>query len=701
MRVDKQTEILEKLQNFLQNCRILCIDLETSGLDFLTDSVLLIGLFIPNSINFVDSNRACLKNKTDFQANAVLPPTHPFRSEQKNLESNLASLTEASENRTIVLQKDFNSFRDFQTEFSESGTIVLQKDDGILIIINPRQTAPIVKFFTSLQDKLFIGHNLKFDLKFIYAKYGVLLKNIFDIFIAEGVLTAGLGSSFLSLNDLTNKYFGVQLEKEIRDTFIGKENDEFSEEQIDYLINDLKYLDRIYLKQVELSKEFNLEHVLDLEMKLVPVVTMMEYLGIKIDTDTWTQTLPLLESRRDEEERNLKSYLFTYLLDRLEGKNLLEICEELSIPVKTKKAKQFLETVYDIDYIKDWLLDNINLDSPKQVLSILHLLGVEVPNTNEQTLQDYLSHDIIKMLLKYREIQKLLTTYGKNIVSKIHPLTGCLHPEFNQVGTATGRFSSSNPNCQNIPATEEFRKMFIARPGFLILDADYNQQEYRLAGALSGDKKIINAYKAGHDIHTATASIAYKVPLEQVTKEQRTDGKKINFLTLYGGSAMKLHKVLGFNLEYAQEIIDSINTSYVTSVQFRKLFGEKTFERGYSVTAFGRRRWYEKPVIYNSVDEFKELKSRIMRQGYNALIQGTGADIVKLAMVRCFYENPFGLDKFRIILQVHDEIVFEVAEEIIDDAKDFVIKTMEEVEQKFLGEIPAVVEVKINKHWTK
>ena len=109
MRVDKQTEVLEKLQNFLQNCRVLCIDLETSGLDFLTDSVLLIGLFVPNSINFVDSNKAYLKDKIDFQASAVSPPTHPFRSEQKNLKSNLASLTEASENRTIVLQKDFNT----------------------------------------------------------------------------------------------------------------------------------------------------------------------------------------------------------------------------------------------------------------------------------------------------------------------------------------------------------------------------------------------------------------------------------------------------------------------------------------------------------------------------------------------------------------------------------------------------------------
>ena len=581
--------------------------------------------------------------------------------------------------------------------------IALKLDDEELCLLPSDKNVPYILDLISHNPKIkILGHNLKFDFKFIFNKFGILFYNLFDTFIAESVLRAGLDSAFASLDELVFKYTNRSIDKALRNEFLYlKPGDYISDVLIEYALNDVRYLSEIYHKQVSLLKDLKLTHVAELEMKLLPVVVVMETLGIKVDVQRWLNVLPQIESKIPQLEESLKEYILDKLSANFDGKNLYEIAELLCIPVKSKKEQKLLETITDFHYAKDWLMENINLSSHKQILTVMNLLGISVPNTNEQTLRDYMSFEFIQKLLEFRELKKLLTTYGENILNKINPVTKCLHPEFNQNGTATGRFSSVNPNCQNIPADDVFRSNFVARDGFKLIIADYNQQEYRLAGALTGDKQIIAAYKAGHDIHTSTAAIAYNVPLSEVTKEQRFDGKRINFLTLYGGSPQKLHKVLNLSLERSKEIIDSINNSYSTSIKFRDLYGEKAFEVGYSITAFGRKRFYEKPKIYSSLEEFNAIKKRIKRQAYNALIQGTGADIVKLAMVECFYNNPFGLDNFRMLLQVHDEIVFEVRDSIVDEAVKFIKETLERVEQKFLGEIPAVVEINVNDFWKK
>lgn len=587
--------------------------------------------------------------------------------------------------------------------FKDKLLLVTFNVDGKQFVVDARKVTKLAYVFNLIahnKNLLVLGHNIKFDVKFIYHNYHILLTNLYDTTIAESVLNAGIGDTFYSLADLVKKYLNITLSKDIRDTFLNYSEENFTEEHINYAKDDVLYLEEIYQAQSKKAQELELIKVIDLEMKLIPVVAMMEYFGILIDVDSWNKTIEELETRLIPFREQIKEDILNQIVQKIEYKNVLELADKLAIPVKKKSERATLQMIKDFNFVKKWFFDNLNIDSPKQVLAILKALGIDIPNTNEQTLQDYAEHEFVKLILEYRNMQKLITTYGKNILSKVD-IDGCIHPEFNQVGTATGRFSSSNPNCQNIPATDEFRKNFIARPGYKLIRIDYNQQEYRLAGALSGDEKIIEAYKQGHDIHTSTGSIAYQVPLDQVTKEQRYDGKRINFLTLYGGSANKLHKVLGFSMERSKEIISLINSSYKQMVIFREKFGEKVFEKGYSVTAFGRKRFYEKPVLYKTTDEYNTIRSQIMRQGYNALIQGTGADIVKLAMVRCFYENPFGLDNFRIILQVHDEIVFEAKAEIAEESAQFAKRIMEEVEQKFLKEIPAVVEVVIDDCWRK
>lgn len=579
--------------------------------------------------------------------------------------------------------------------------IGLKVNDQYIIYNYDLLRSDLKEVFKILTNRLILGHNLKFDLKFIYHNFDILLTDVYDTFIAEGVLYAGIGNLYNSLEALCDKYFNISLNKATRKEFIDKEDNTFTDEQLEYLCDDVKYLEDIYELQQKTSKELNLQKIIALEMRVIPVVTMMEYTGISIDKKSWTKLIEEYTIKANKLEQELRNSILDELMQFLQDKNLLEIANELSIPVKRKSDKIILESIVDLKYCKDWLFEHININSPKQMVTILRKIGVDVPNTNESTLKEYPNNLIIKKLLEFRETEKLITTYGNNILDKINPVTHKLHPEFNQIGTVTGRFSSSNPNGQNIPANAEFRKNFIASPGFKLITADYNQQEYRLAGAISKDPVIIDAYKQGHDMHTSTGAIAYEIPLANVSKEQRYDGKRINFLTLYGGSAKKLHKILGFSLQKSKKIISSINDAYSVLTVFREKYGEAVFDKGYSVTVFGRKRFYAKKNLYTSIEEFQQIKGEIMRQGYNALIQGTGADIVKLALIKCFYENPFGIDNFKLLLQVHDEIVFEVREDIVKEAVDFIKKSLEEVEQQFLGEIPAVAEVTINDYWAK
>ena len=608
--------------------------------------------------------------------------------------------------------KDINSTKTIALDIETTGLDPYQ--DEILLIALYVNNSPYILVDEPEQEKKYIldlafnhvsapllGHNLKFDLKFLFHRYKIYPKNPYSTDIVECLLNSGVGETYYHLKHLTEKYCNVTLDKELRKAFIGMSKENLDLEHIDYAIKDVMYLEEIYNKQQEEIDKLGIRKVVELENRLIIPVMLMELIGIKIDVEKWKKSINELKQKVPVLISEIKEMIISELEEKLKDKTLYEIANLLAIPIKRKSDVVPLQYLIGLDYSKDWVLSNLNIDSPKQMLSVLHLVGVDVPNTNEDTLRDYLYHPLVEKILEYRNLMKLISTYGENILAKVHPVTGALHPEFNQVGTVSGRFSSSNPNCQNIPASDTFRSNFIARDGYKLITADYSQQEYRLAGALAHDPKIIDAYKRNYDIHTATASILFDVPLEQVKKEQRAEGKTINFLTLYGGSGNKLHKTLGIPLEKANQIVEQLNSSYESLAAFRQKFGEKVYEKGFSVTAFGRKRFFKKNLLHNSTQEYNQERSRIQRQGFNTLIQGTGADIVKIAIADCFYNNPFGLENFRILLQVHDEIVFEVKEEYVEQAMEFVKKTMESAEQPFLGEIPAVVEVSVDNYWKK
>jgi len=254
-------------------------------------------------------------------------------------------------------------------------------------------------------------------------------------------------------------------------------------------------------------------------------------------------------------------------------------------------------------------------------------------------------------------------------------------------------------NLQNIPRVNGYRECFIAPDEYKWISADYSQQEFRLAGAISGERVIIDAYKAGADMHTATASLIYDKPLDKIEKQERFIGKTANFTIVYGGTEYALGKNLGLSEEQSVKILKAFHDGYPIFSEFKKSAEKSILNLGYSTTVLGRRRYNEPKPIYQTNQEYMKYINKQKREGFNHIIQGTAADITKIAMLMNIPKNnPFG-DKLKMLIQVHDELNFEAHESIVDDAVAFIREEMLKAERPFLGEIPASVDISVGDHW--
>jgi len=581
--------------------------------------------------------------------------------------------------------------------------VQIKIDDGLYVL---NRGGLGKKFLTNLLNLInehnieCIGHNIKFDYKVLRHDTDVKLKKIYDTMVCESVLTAGIGEKLTSLKTLIMKYCNVEISKSERLEFIDMHQDStFTEQQINYSATDVLYLDDIYQKQILLGKEANLTKVINLEMDDLPVVADMEYQGIPLDVDHWKKL-------SDESERKAKIHgeetkaLIIESIKTSKYKNALEFADALCIPVKSKKARSALESITDPSMALQWIKDNFNEDSPKQLTTALNLAGVKTTSTNAKVLNKLSKNPIIDALLEYREFQKQVSTYGYNIIDLINPVTGRIHTEYFPVGTVTGRFSSSGPNLQNMPVHGGYREGFVSRPGFSFLAVDYSQQEFRLVGAISREPRIIEAYVLGKDMHTATAANRFRKSLDDVTKDERNIGKTINFAVIYGTTEYGLKRNFNISLEEAVEMLKEFYDGYPVLTAFKKAAEDKIVELGYSVTPLGRRRYFKPKPVFGTPYEIEHYYSQMKREGFNLIFQGGGADVTKIALHRLGTENPFG-EKYLPLLQVHDEIVAEVHDSILDQAFEFMTKTMRSAFQPFLGEIPAVVDGKFSKRWTK
>ena len=442
----------------------------------------------------------------------------------------------------------------------------------------------------------------------------------------------------------------------------GNMQDLKPEEVSDYACEDADIT--LQLKQIfdpEIQKE-HLKHLFyEMEMPLVYVLNEMEKQGIAIDVE-----------------------------------GLKEFSIQLEEKVNTLEAS-----------IKELAGMDFNIDSPKQLGDVLfeHLkISAKAKKTKtgqyatgEDILQKHKNdHEIIPLILEYRQLRKLKSTYVDPLPTLTDPVDGRIHTSFMQTVTSTGRLSSNNPNLQNIPIRsengKEIRKSFITRgEDYLMMSVDYSQIELRIIAALSKDPNMVEAFQNKHDIHTATAAKVFHISSEEVTKDQRSAAKAVNFGIIYGQSAFGLAQNLGISRKEAKEIIDNYFAQYGTIKSYMDDTVASAREKGYVETIMQRRRYLPDINSANAI-----VRGFAERNAVNAPIQGSAADIIKMAMVAVYKEMSQQQLKSKMILQVHDELIFDVHTSEIDLMKNLVKTAMEGAVDLI---VPMEVEMELAQNW--
>ena len=436
------------------------------------------------------------------------------------------------------------------------------------------------------------------------------------------------------------------------------------------------------------------------------------------DILSYTRTETLADARKVL-EKTIKDQGLAFVFDKIE-KPLMPIVKEMKrigIKVDVDRLK-ILSKKYHIELVslekKIWKIvgEEFNISSPKQLGEMLFVkMGLKAKNqkktasggfsTKESELEKLKDeHPIAGLILEYRELSKLLGTYIDTIPTQVDD-GNRLHSDFLQAGSATGRMASQNPNLQNIPnKTElgrEIRKSFIAEKGYKLVSFDYSQIELRIAAFLSGDKKLIDIFKKGQDVHTAVSSEVFGVKPDDVTKEMRGRAKVINFGVMYGMGVTALQKNIGTNREDAQKFLDEYFLKFSGLAEYLEKIKRETAQKGYTETFFGRRRYF--PDIHSKLPF---MKASAERMAVNAPIQGTGADMTKLAMIEVdqFLEKNNMKKDVRLLLQVHDELVYEVEESLVESIAPKIKDIMQSViNPKEISGIVCVVESSVGDNW--
>lgn len=493
-------------------------------------------------------------------------------------------------------------------------------------------------------DSLKIGQNIKYDL-IMLANYGVTLKGkMFDTMIAHYVLQPELRHGMDYLAEIYLKYETIKIEELIgaKGKKQGNMRDLAPEAVYKYACEDADVT--LKLKQV-LENELETNGVKklfeEIEMPLVPVLAYMERNGVRIDTDALKETSRHFTARMnqiEEEVHQLAGMEFNIASPKQVGEVLFD---RLKIVEKAKKTKT----------------------------------GQYV--TSEEVLESLRGkHEIVGKILEHRGLKKLLGTYIDALPQLINPATGRIHTSFNQTVTATGRLSSSNPNLQNIPIRnedgKEIRKAFIPDEGCEFFSADYSQIELRIMAHLSNDPHMIEAFQKDQDIHAATAAKIYKVKLEEVTREQRSKAKTANFGIIYGISVFGLAERLNVDRKEAKALIDGYFENYPNVKAYMDQSIQEAREKGYIETIFKRKRYLPDINSKNAV-----VRGYAERNAINAPIQGSAADIIKVAMIRIYQRFQEEGIHSKMILQVHDELNFSVLPEEKEKVQQIVINEME------------------------
>mgnify|MGYP002672088828 FL=1 len=524
----------------------------------------------------------------------------------------------------------------------------------------------IVNIFKPLYESskiLKIGQNIKYDME-VLMNYGVrLAAPMFDTMLAHYVLQPEQKHNMDILAETLLNYQTIHI-----DELIGpkgkaqKTMRDISPADIcDYAAEDADITLRLYNVLKPRLKEADVEDLFyNIEMPLVPVLAEMEMNGVLLDTNALAETSKVFTDRMTQIEKNiyeLAGHQFNIASPKQVGEVLFGEMKIVDKPKKTKTGQ----------YV-----------------------------TSEEVLQQLRSKaPIVDHILEHRGLKKLLGTYVDALPKLINPHTGHIHTSFNQAVTATGRLSSSDPNLQNIPVRgedgKEIRKCFIPEPGCLFFSADYSQIELRVMAHLSGDKNMIEAFREGYDIHAATAARIYKEDINDVTRDQRTKAKRANFGIIYGITVFGLAERLEISRDEAKQLIDGYFETFPQVHDYMEKAKQLAREHGYAETFFHRRRYLPDITSHNAtVRNFAE------RNAINAPIQGSAADIIKIAMIRIYERFRREGIKSKMILQVHDELNFSVLPEEKEQVEKIVL---EEMQNAYTLQVPLVADSGWGNNW--
>ena len=522
----------------------------------------------------------------------------------------------------------------------------------------------ILRPFFESTEIIKVGHNIKFDIQVLH-KYNVKVSSpIYDTMVAHYLINPDMRHNLDTLSESYLNYSPISIESLIgkkgknqismRDVSIDKITD-YASEDADITLQ----LKSIFDKEIEVN---NLSKIFyDIEIPMINVLSEMETEGIKIDTSY----LEKLDKEFEEDLEKLKKEIFK------------------------KSGEEF------------------NLNSPKQLGEILFdkLKLVSKPkktktgqySTSEEVLSSLANdHKIIEDILEWRSLDKLQNTYVKSLPNEVSSLTNRVHSSFNQTVTTTGRLSSNNPNLQNIPIRtangQKIRRAFIPRGSdYILMAADYSQIELRVIASMSNEENMIDAFVNNQDIHTMTASKIYNVDPENVTREQRGNAKTVNFGIIYGVSAFGLSQQTDLNRSESKVMIDNYFLNYPGLKKYMSDQIDFARNNGYVETIMGRRRYLQNINSQNNM-----LRSGAERNAINAPIQGSAADIIKIAMININSELKKQSLKSKMLLQVHDELVFDVHKSEKDQIKDIVKTTMESAVKL---KVPLKIDLEFGKNW--
>jgi DNA polymerase-1 len=587
----------------------------------------------------------------------------------------LAALTEALAKASLISFDTETTSTDEMTASLVGISLAVNAGEGYYIPVghNSGKQLPLKTVMAALRGPMTdaripkIGHHMKYDF-IMLARNGVRTSPLgFDTMVAEWVIDPS--SRHLGLKSMSEVRLGESMTHIEELIGTGKNQRSMAEVEIPeaapYAAADAETTLRLRpILEKELKRVPKLWDIfVDLEMPLIPVLADMEMAGIALDRDFFTKF----------------------------SKELSDRIAKIEAQVQEAVGKPF------------------NLNSTQQLSDVLFgVLKLSPPDKGRKTSSGHYStaagvldelsgqHPVVDMILEYRELTKLKSTYVDALPLQIHPEDGRVHTSFSQTTAVTGRLSSSDPNLQNIPTRTDLgrrvRRGFLAGPGNVLVSLDYSQIELRIVAHMAGDQAMLNAFRAGQDIHATTAAAIYGVPLDKVTKEMRRHSKAINFGLIYGMSAFGLTRTTELTLAESQDFVEAYFKQFPGVKKYLDGIRKEATQNGYVETMLGRRRYF--PNLKGSVNQV--VRAREEREAINAPIQGTAADIMKIAMIKI----PPALAKAglhgRMLLQVHDELVMECPPTELDEMVQVVRNIMENA---FKLDIPLTTEARSGTNW--